>query len=1438
MVVEKSKPAGAVAPAAEPPITPPVAVSTPAPQASAHPDVYMSPNQGLPSQGKAGKGWDKLGMTADGVLPQAPRDYQQQFGDEVWARYQQGQDRALLVAPTGSGKSLSLGGAAVQLIQQWRSQWQMHRVLNETGWAPANWRRFGTSLGSQLPGPQVLWVTHRDVGVKQAEELFGHIFGDDQVGVLQGKRQEVDRPIIVATAQTLRHQLSLINPLQMGLTILDEAHHYVRENDWAGILKHLGFLDAAGFARGAWPRFLVGATATPDRLSGSPLRDVYGPEGLLQAIDASTLWNRPDRVLLKPEQISVQVNGDVNAWDGTHLGNTLTELFYTTLHRGSQFHHTVVFVSRVAQIEAVVATLNDMGISAEGIHAETKEADRDATWERFKRGETRVLVNVGVVGEIMDIPSIETVVLAFGTESRSRVVQAIGRAMRPDAANPDKKPLVVDLGGNVLRHRLDIQIREVYETDAGGKLIRSRRSQDPGVRPFEPQLPEGIASPEEIVLLGDHPLTTKIADAFQHMHITANDIQRAAYRLGVPSDIIFAYANGLRVPPSLDEVMDLASALGDAQEHIRLAWAEEKATQMNRVDPLAQDLSPAVRTFTTSLRTGFWFHFGGAAHRVPGTIPQTVRARLSGELGMDASGRELWEQRLFRLMDHFNIPGQQTILLEQANAVLTEKGWPVLEPWMRSDDSRAILIHRLKALAAKLGRTPTSEDMNAASGMASGGTYKNRFGSWSKAVVAAGINPTRVLTNKTRPELIADLQSLTEALKRTPTGGDMDVAPGMACRNTYMREFGSWNGALAAAGFTPNMVPTNKTRPELIAELQALAATLKRTPTEGDMDATPGMASAGTYMNVFGSWNGALAAAGFTPNIVFTNKSRAELIADLQTLAKALKRTPTGGDMGAAPGMASASTYMREFGSWNAALTMAGFIPNRVRYDRDQLIADLQALGTKLGRAPNYREVSAAPGMASIQSYVTEFGSLNNALEAAQLTPNLVRRSPKRLIDDLQALGYHLGQTPTAIDIDNAPGMSSTSVYKRVFGSWNQALVRAGFAPNRVSTSKTPPKGKRGLATVEMMSVFAAPVTLPILGVQKLVQAARAHSQQLQQAAEQTLRGGAVMFLGSLGADVVDGLRTGDWSTFKKISPKEMTRDFAALTVGSDVGRRMTQVAVALIPIPASLKSLAIRTGSLSAGFALLNRLSTGEFHPEQLPHDIAVTLAASGTVQFATAVMGQSGILRSAAQFLKLTTTAGKATFLGAVATTVVEMTLMREITRMEYHIANAPNVKKVRDYALKLLAAARDDVTARAQLRELVAQLKQMPMVDEQMVEAEYAQAEKEAHEARALAIAAGVPAGDADWTMTKELRRMERKRDQQIADIREALASARTTLPSLHDAAEFQNVVENDVSTLPEDDKARTHVSAQLRPLNALLVENWNGMARQLEGFLAQN
>jgi hypothetical protein len=118
----------------------------------------------------------------------------------------------------------------------------------------------------------------------------------------------------------------------------------------------------------------------------------------------------------------------------------------------------------------------------------------------------------------------------------------------------------------------------------------------------------------------------------------------------------------------------------------------------------------------------------------------------------------------------------------------------------------------------------------------------------------------------------------------------------------------------------------------------------------------------------------------------------------------------------------------------------------RRRYSREEILGELRACATRLGRSPTIREFSSDPETrVHPQTVIEHFGSWNAAKREAGLVPRrfATREELLRLLRDL---GAELGRPPTAKDIESRRGsMPSKSLLWHTFGSLSAALREAGF---------------------------------------------------------------------------------------------------------------------------------------------------------------------------------------------------------------------------------------------------------------------------------------------------------------------------------------------------------------------------------------------------------
>ena len=108
-------------------------------------------------------------------------------------------------------------------------------------------------------------------------------------------------------------------------------------------------------------------------------------------------------------------------------------------------HSVLIFAAGIEHARIVADTLG-----GEVVTGKTSKTDRASIIERFKKGETKYLVNVGVLTTGFDAPNVDAVVLLRATMSAGLYVQMVGRGLRKHPSKTDC--LILDFGDNAIRH--------------------------------------------------------------------------------------------------------------------------------------------------------------------------------------------------------------------------------------------------------------------------------------------------------------------------------------------------------------------------------------------------------------------------------------------------------------------------------------------------------------------------------------------------------------------------------------------------------------------------------------------------------------------------------------------------------------------------------------------------------------------------------------------------------------------------------------------------------------------------------------------------------------------------------------------------------------------------------------------------------------------------
>lgn len=334
-------------------------------------------------------------------------------------------------------------------------------------------------------GKRVLILVHRDELVTQTERKLHAVAPHLTTGVVKAKRAEIGADVIIGSVQTLRKLNRRADIQNVGLVIVDEAHHAAADS-YVQIMEHFGCF-----------------TETPAvGFSATLVRSDKG--------DLSTVWQKvveqKDILDMIPEFLC-DVRGKLITVDGLSLGEvmmnrgdlaagSLTDALLSAdaqnyVVRGFLEHAsdrpTIVFVPTVEATEVFADAFSEAGITVGRVWGSMPDEERRPELKRFAEGEIQVLVNCMVLTEGYDEPKASCAIIARATRSPALYVQMVGRVLRKFPGKTDA--LVLDVVGASMNFKLatlaDLTSRRVVEILPGESLaeaaIREREAGNPNL---------------------------------------------------------------------------------------------------------------------------------------------------------------------------------------------------------------------------------------------------------------------------------------------------------------------------------------------------------------------------------------------------------------------------------------------------------------------------------------------------------------------------------------------------------------------------------------------------------------------------------------------------------------------------------------------------------------------------------------------------------------------------------------------------------------------------------------------------------------------------------------------------------------------------------------------------------------------------------------------
>lgn len=279
---------------------------------------------------------------------------------------------------------------------------------------------------STARGNRVCFIIHRKEVLEQAKETF--------------QEQGVDTTLLEAgMVQSLtRHVDTMKSP---EVIMIDEAHHALAKS-YTRILE-------------AFPRaYVLLFTATPVRTGRNQLDQIAD-----DIIVGKSIKELTEQGFLAPFKYYAAKNKDV---DDKKLRRSSTGDYVTASIEDAVNHkiysHTVdEYLDKADGMQAVVYTysveaanhlateFNARGITAEAIDATTPAQVRDTAVKRFRDQQLKVLVNVNLFTEGIDLPNVDCVIMVRPTMSLALYMQFSMRCLNP---RPGKVATIIDQVGN------------------------------------------------------------------------------------------------------------------------------------------------------------------------------------------------------------------------------------------------------------------------------------------------------------------------------------------------------------------------------------------------------------------------------------------------------------------------------------------------------------------------------------------------------------------------------------------------------------------------------------------------------------------------------------------------------------------------------------------------------------------------------------------------------------------------------------------------------------------------------------------------------------------------------------------------------------------------------------------------------------------------------
>ncbi len=365
----------------------------------------------------ANKNFTKVRQTTEelknkNITGLVPNSMQEQFLENIRNLRQHGEDKAILVSATGTGKTYA-SAFAVQ---------------------DAEPKRF-------------LFLVHREQIAKQSSDAYKNVLKDsDKFGLLSGNSKEFDKPYLFSTIQTMSKEdvYKRFSKDYFDYIVIDEGHK-------AGAYSYLKILQYFE------PKFLLGMTASPERTDGFNIYDLFDNNiaheiRLQEALEEDLLCPFHYFGIADVEFENGEIDDDFNDFNLLASDKRVDYLLEKSEFYGYSGDRVkaLVFCSRKKEAQLLAEEFTKRGHPSIALTGEDSQDAREDAIDRLTNdnnpNKLEYIFTVDIFNEGVDIPEINQVLLVRPTKSPIIFIQQLGRGLRK---YPNKEFVVIlDFIGN------------------------------------------------------------------------------------------------------------------------------------------------------------------------------------------------------------------------------------------------------------------------------------------------------------------------------------------------------------------------------------------------------------------------------------------------------------------------------------------------------------------------------------------------------------------------------------------------------------------------------------------------------------------------------------------------------------------------------------------------------------------------------------------------------------------------------------------------------------------------------------------------------------------------------------------------------------------------------------------------------------------------------